>query len=134
VVPSVASLNMAFYRTWCRNPDPVATGAYWNHELRVGVERGLAFDREQQGRSWCHHLQYAELMKDPVGSVQRLYAHFGDEVTPLHERRMRRWMQERGQSAFGRHSYRAEELGLSRAALAEQYADYNERFGVAREA
>jgi len=133
VVPSVASLNMAFYRTWCRRPDPKATGAYWNHKLRVGVERGLCFDAEQQGRRWCHHLHYAELMKDPVGAVQRLYAHFGDTVTPLHERRMRRWMQERGQAAFGRHVYVASELGLSREALDEQYGDYRERFGVARE-
>jgi hypothetical protein len=133
VVPSVASLNQAFYRTWCRNPDPKATGAYWNHKLRVGVERGLRFDAEQQGRSWCHHLHYAELMKDPVGAVERLYAHFGDSVSDLHARRMRRWMQERGQAAFGRHVYVASELGLSRESLAEEYRDYRERFGVARE-
>ena len=134
VVPSVASLNMAFYRTWCRAPDPTAAGAYWNHKLRVGVERGLRFDALQGGQPWCHHMQYAELMRDPIGAVRRLYAHFGDEVSELHARRMRRWMQDRPQQAFGRHVYRAEELGLSRAALDAEYADYRERFGVAREA
>lgn len=133
VVPSVASLNMAFYRTWCRAPDPLATGPYWNHKLRVGVERGLRFDAEQGGRAWCHHLQYAELLKDPVGCVRRLYAHFGEEVTELHARRMQRWLQDRPQQAFGRHVYRAEELGLSRAALDALYADYRERFEVPRE-
>jgi hypothetical protein len=132
VVPSVASLNTAFYRTWCRRVDPVATGAYWNEKLRIGVERGLRYDAQQQP-GWCFHLQYAELMKDPIGSVQRLYAHFGDEVSDLHARRMQRWMQDRPQQAFGRHVYEASELGLSREALDREYAAYRERFEVPRE-
>jgi hypothetical protein len=133
VVPSVASLNTAFYRTWCSDVDPVKTGVYWNHELKVGVERGLRYDAAQPSRDWCFHLQYAELMKDPVGSVQRLYAHFGDTVSDLHARRMQRWMQDRHQAAFGRHVYRAEELGLSREGLEREYAEYRARFQVPRE-
>jgi hypothetical protein len=133
VVPSVASLNMAFYRTWCRAPRPHAAGEYWNHKLRVGVERGMRYHAAQPDRTWCHHLQYAELLKDPIGCVRRLYAHFGDEVSPLHARRMQRWMQDRPQQAFGRHVYRAEQLGLSQAALDAEYADYRERFEVVRE-
>jgi hypothetical protein len=133
VVPSVASLNMAFYRTWCRQPDPVAAGAYWNHKLRVAVERGLRYDTAQPARDWCCHVQYAELMKDPVGAVRRIYAHFGDEVSPLHARRMERWMQDRPQQSFGRHVYDAAELGLPRDALDAEYADYCERFGVVPE-
>ncbi len=133
VVPSVASLNTAFYRTWCRSPDPRSVGAYWDHKLRVGVERGLRFDAAQGGRPWCCHVQYEELMKDPVGAVRRLYAHFGEAVSPLHERRMQRWMRDRPQQAHGRHVYEASELGLSREALDAGYADYRERFGVPSE-
>lgn len=133
VVPSVASLNLAFYRTWCRDPDPRQVGPYWDHKLRVGVERGLAFDAAQAGRPWCCHVQYAELMQDPIGTVRRLYAHFDEQISPLHERRMQRWMQERPQQVHGRHVYDAAELGLSREALDAEYADYRERFGVPRE-
>jgi len=134
VVPSVASLNMAFYRTWCRDPDPRVAGDHWNRTLRYGVERGLRYDAAQSDRGWCCHVQYAELMKDPVGSVRRIYAHFGDEVSPLHARRMERWMQDRPQQAFGRHVYRAEELGLSRAQIDADYAEYRARFAVPSEA
>jgi hypothetical protein len=134
VVPSVASLNMAFYRTWCRSPDPREVGAYWNHKLRVGVERGLRFDATRDGSPWCCHVQYAELMRDPVGAVRRLYAHFGLEVSELHARRMQRWVNDRPQQLHGRHVYRADELGLSRAALDAEYADYRGRFAVPREA
>jgi hypothetical protein len=133
VVPSTASLNMAFYRTWCRDPDPRAAGAEWNRKLRIGVERGLQYDAAQPDASWCCHVQYAELMKDPVGSVRRIYAHFGAEVSELHARRMERWMLDRPQQTFGRHVYVASELGLSKAQLDSEYADYRARFGVPSE-
>ena len=103
---------------------PARRRAHWSDTLRVGVERGLRYDAAQADRGWCCHVQYAELMKDPVGSVRRIYAHFGDEVSPLHARRMERWMQDRPQQAFGRHVYRAEELGLSRAQIDADYAEY----------
>ena len=130
VVGSVASLNQAFYRTWARDPDPVATGAYWSGHVATAVERGLAFDARQGGQPWCHHLHYAELMKDPIGAVEALYAAFGERVTPLHRRRMEAWMRDRPQSTFGRHRYDLADFGLSRAALDERFAAYRARFDV----
>jgi len=134
VVASVASLNQAFYRTWARNPDPVVTGAYWSEHMAEAVRRGLAFDAAQGGARWCHHLHYTELMKDPVGVVEALYAHFGERVSDLHRRRMETWMRDRPQSAFGRHRYDLADFALSADALDRAYAPYRERFGVAREA
>jgi hypothetical protein len=134
VVASVASLNQAFYRTWSRNPDPVVTGAYWSGHMAEAVRRGLAFDAAQADRRWCHHLHYTELMKDPVGAVEALYAHFGERVSDLHRRRMETWMRDRPQSAFGRHRYDLADFSLSAEALDRAYAPYRERFGVAREA
>ena len=134
VVASVASLNQAFYRTWARRPEPVVTGAYWSGHMAEAVRRGLAFDAAQGGQRWCHHLHYTELMKDPVGAVEGLYAHFGERVSDLHRRRMEVWMRDRSQSAFGRHRYDLADFALSEDALDRAYAPYRERFGVAREA
>ncbi|MGH7289227.1 MAG: sulfotransferase family protein [Myxococcota bacterium] len=130
VVGSVASLNQAFYRTWARDPDPRLTGAYWNRHMATAVARGLAFDAAQGGRGWCHHLHYAELMKDPLVAMDALYASFGERVTPLHRRRMQAWMRNRPQSAFGRHRYELADFGLEREVLGAQYAAYRERFEV----
>jgi hypothetical protein len=133
VVASVASLNHAFYRTWARNPDPAATGVYWSEHMAEAVARGLAYDQAQHDRDWCHHLRYAQLMKDPIGAVEALYAHFGERVSDLHRRRMEVWMRDRPQSAFGRHRYDLADFGLRADALERAYAAYRERFGVARE-
>jgi len=133
VVGSVASLNQAFYRTWARAPDPGVTGAYWARHMSTAIERGLGFDATQGERAWCHHVQYADLMKDPVAAVEQLYAAFDERVTPLHRRRMQAWMRDRPQTAFGRHRYDLADFGLERAALDAEYAAYRERFDVARE-
>ena len=44
VVPSVASLNTAFYRTWSNSADPVATGKAWAHKLHLAATRGMEHD------------------------------------------------------------------------------------------
>ena len=133
VVPSVASLVTSLQRTNADCVDPLAVGAEWNRRLHDGLMRGMAYADRQKERDWCFHLQYAELMRDPLDAVERLYAHFGESVTALHRRRMEVWMRDRGQDAFGRHHYALADFGLSEEEIDDRYADYCKRFDVPRE-
>ena len=130
VVTSVASLNTALQRLNMRANDPVAIGSDWNDKLHLAVTRGIEFDRRQNGRDWCQHLQYADLIADPVAAVRALYAYFGAQVSPLHERRMEVWMRDRPQEVHGRHVYDPADFGLTTEGLAERYSEYRERFAV----
>jgi hypothetical protein len=130
VVPSVSSLNTALQRMNVRSNDPVKIGSDWNDKLHLAVTRGIEFDRRQNGRDWCHHLQYTDLLADPVRAVRMLYAHFGAQVTPLHAWRMETWVQDRHQEVHGRHVYDPADFGLSNEGLAMRYAEYRERFAV----
>jgi hypothetical protein len=130
VVPSVASLNTSLQRLNVRANDPVAIGSDWNDKLHLAVTRGIEFDRRQNGNDWCHHLQYADLMADPIAAVRALYAHFGAEVSPLHARRMEVWMRDRHQEVHGRHVYDPADFGLTSEGLAERYSEYRQRFAV----
>jgi hypothetical protein len=132
VVPSVASLNTALHRMMSDHVDPVQVGHAWNDKLHLAVSRGVAFDRKAES-GWCHHLQYEDLMRDPIEAMRKLYAHFGDDVHPHHERLIRAWIEERPQQAFGRHRYEASDFGFEAGAIAERYAEYTDRFGVPRE-
>lgn len=134
VVTSTASLNTAMHRGTSRDVDPRAVGAEWLGKLHLAVTRGLDFDRLQQGRRWCHHLHYADLVADPIAAVRALYAHFDAEPGALHLRRMEVWMRDRPQNAFGRHRYDPADFGFTPEGLRERFADYRERFGVADEA
>jgi hypothetical protein len=133
VVPSVASLNLAFYRTWSNHADPIATGRAWAHKLLLAVTRGVEHDDRQGGKAWCHHLMYEDLMKDPVEAVRGIYAHFGEELSSLHERRIRVWMATRPQDTFGRHRYDMRDFGFTPEGLDEMFAGYCDRFGVPSE-
>ncbi len=130
VVASVASLNASMQRPFARHQDPLAIGEEWNRKLRLGVSRGMAYDEKQTDRSWCHHVLYAELMRDPIAAVHALYAHFGDEVHPLHARRMQAWMRDRPQETFGRHVYDPADFGFTDDGLRASYEDYCQRFSV----
>lgn len=133
VVPSVASLTTAFYRTWSTRADPVAAGREWANKLLVAVSRGLAHDEAQHGKPWCHHLLYEDLMTRPVEAVRGLYAHFGEELDPLHEKRMQVWMATRPQETFGRHRYDMRDFEFTPQGIDEMFSDYCERFDVPTE-
>jgi len=134
VVASVASLVTALLRTFARDVDRVAAGAEWSRKLQLAVTRGMEFDRRQAGSEWCCHVQYEELMADPVAVVRRIYASFGEEVRPLHARRMEAWMRDRPQETFGLHAYDPADFGWTADSIRERFADYAARFDVPPEA
>jgi Sulfotransferase family len=133
VVPSVASLNLSLQKLNTSRGDPLAVGRAWDDKLHLAVMRGIEFDDRHHDEAWCHHLQYADLMADPIAAVRALYAHFGRQVSPLHARRMEAWMRERHQEVHGRHVYDPADFGLTLDSLAERYAEYRARFSVPEE-
>jgi len=133
VVTSLASLNNALQRTFTRRRDPRPTAEEWRGKAFHAVARGMAFDAGAPA-GWCRHVAYRELLEDPVGTVEAIYAHFGAAVGPLHRRRMQAWMRERHQSAFGRHRYDPADFGWSYDEIAEQFGAYRERYAIPREA
>jgi hypothetical protein len=83
-------------------------------------------DRATPG--WCQHVGYDDLVADPVGTVSALYAQVGEEVTDLHARRMRAWLEDRPQDAFGHHRYDPADFGWTYAGLAEEFRPYADRY------
>jgi len=132
VIPSVASLNMAFYRTFSARPDPAAVGREWNQELAFGVNKGMEFDK-QAPTGWCAHLLYEELMEDPIAALRRVYAGFGDELRDDHAAAIEAWLRKRPQSTFGRHRYNAADFGMNTDEIAETFASYTSRFDIPQE-
>jgi hypothetical protein len=132
VVTSVASLNTTMQRTFSNHVDPIAVGREWKHKLKYAVDRGLAHD-DRNPPGWCVHVGYAEMMRDPIQTIRKIYAHFGDEPSTFHERRVEAWLEERHQSLHGRHGYDPADFGWSYDELAEEFSDYRQRFGIETE-
>ena len=132
VTASVASLNTTLQSSFTRHTDPVAVGAEWKQKLQHAVREGMAFDdRAEPG--WCVHVQYSDLMADPLGTMRRIYAHFDETPSGLHERRIEAWLREKPQTAHGKHVYDPADFGWSWDGLADEWREYVSRYAIPRE-
>jgi len=132
VTASVSSLNTTLQSTFTDRPNPHAIGAEWLRKLKLAVDRGMAHD-EKAEPGWCVHIHYEELLREPIAAIRRLYRHFGEEPSPLHERRIAAWLREKPQTADGKHVYDPADFGWSYEELAEIWRPYRERYGIVRE-
>ena len=66
----------------------------------------------------------------PSAPSVRCTGRFGEEVGPLHARRMHAFLEHRPQDAFGRHRYDPADFGWTYAGLAAEFADYTERYHI----
>ena len=127
VVTSLASLANAGQRPLTSRADPRPTAEEWKRKCRFALESAMAYD-ERTPAGWCQHVGYDALVADPVGTVSALYAQVGEEVTDLHARRMRAWLEDRPQDAFGHHRYDPADFGWTYAGLGEEFRHYTDRY------
>lgn len=129
VLTSLASLVNGIQRPLTSRTDPRPAAEEWKAKVHHALSTATAFDASAPP-GWCQHLHYEALMADPVQAMRDLYAAHGEEVGPLHERRMRTWLDQRPQDTFGRHRYDPADFGWSYDGLAEEFADYSSRYDV----
>ncbi len=129
VVTSLASLANASQRLLTSRRDPRPTAEEWKRKCAFALRSAMSFDEHAED-GWCQHLHYGALMADPVESVRQLYRRYGEEVGSLHARRMRTFLEQRPQDAFGRHRYDPSDFGWTYPGLASEFNDYIERYGI----
>jgi hypothetical protein len=132
VTTSLASLVNALQGMFTQRNDPKSVAEEWLGKASHAIDCGMAFDDLSQP-GWCDHVRYVDLIEDAIGTVRKIYARYGEEVSPLHERRMEVWLRDRSAEATGRHVYDPADFGWSYDALAERFDVYRERYDVPRE-
>jgi hypothetical protein len=132
VVASVASLHAVLRRAFSNAVDPIAIGPEVSQMLASDIQRGMqALDAGCVPSGQLLNIWYTDLLRDPLATVRRIYAHFDLPLHPQVEERMRRFPSENGQDANGRHEYSLEQFGLDADTERERYRPYCERFGLA---
>jgi Sulfotransferase family len=86
--------------------------------------------RHEYGANSIYDIQYAEQLRDPIGVMQKLYAHFNEPFTSETEARMTRQLARNPQGKHGKHVYSLEEFGLSAPAVRARFRSYCERFDI----
>lgn len=131
VIPSLSSLYTELRRVFSDSVNPKATGPEVTRVWADGLARGLAaLDQGVVPAGRVFHVHYTHLAADPVGTVRRLYEHFGLPFTAEFESRLRIFLKEFPRGRFGRHEYSLEEFGLNEGEEQRRYQGYCERFGI----
>lgn len=132
VVPSLCSVVAGWRAIYEDDPDRRAVAAWQTEVWARGMEHALEVRREKDSPQFFD-LHFRDVLADPVGAVERVYHHFGVEMTDEARHRMRTWQNDNPQGKHGEHRYTAEDFGLTDSAITDRYAAYIEHFNVERE-
>jgi hypothetical protein len=129
VLPSACSLFGIVRGVYSDAVDPLQLGPELARRLHQGlIDPALRAREAHPGRVF--DVSYDALVRDPLGTVRAIYAHFGREMDPEMGPRMERWLAANPANKHGKHHYDLAQFGLTREAVDREFADYQERFGV----
>lgn len=94
----------------------------WPVQLGLHVQRPLEMSRARPAD--FYHLNYDDLVADPIEAMKKVYAWLGNEWNEPAESGMRQWLQDNPQHRFGSHSYSLEEWGFTRDEIEPYFAEY----------
>ncbi len=93
------------------------------------IQRQNAY-RDKHGERSIYDIQYIEQLRDPVGQMHKLYAHFDEPLTPEAEIAMSKLLADNPQGKHGKHNYSLEEFGLTATGVRHHFRNYCERFDI----
>ncbi len=129
VLPSEASLLAVLRRTFTHRVDPHAIGREVTELMADDIRRGMETrDGGIVSPRQFIDVRYADLSADALGTVRRIYRHFGMALAADTEARMRRFLAESPKERHGTHEYSMRQFGLDPEEERQRYRAYRERF------
>jgi hypothetical protein len=89
--------------------------------------------RDKLGHDRIIDVHYADLIRDPMSAMQKLYKSLGDEFTPAADAGMRAWLADNPQDKFGKHEYKLAQYGLTAEKVRGMFERYLSQYEVERE-
>jgi hypothetical protein len=138
VLPSVAKLTEILRKPFTERQDLSEIGAQVTSRWHQGVEAMMrAADSNEtggdgRGGAICH-IHYRELTDNPLGTIARLYAHFGMPLGDAAVRGITAEMNRETRGGYARNVYRFADHGLNAQRERGFFASYMKRFGIAEE-
>ena len=120
ILPSAASLTMVLRSVFADFVDPAAIG----NEITNFWED--AFEKFLVARKGLRHdafvdVEYADLVRDPIGVIRKIYDRLGRDLSCDAELRMRTYLEANSPSKYGRHSYTLAAFDMDPVSLSERF-------------
>ncbi|MFA7604378.1 MAG: sulfotransferase [Novosphingobium sp.] len=129
VVGSCCSLLRHSRAIYSDNLDLRRIGENLMETFEVMIARADAF-KAKHGANAIHDVQYLDTVRDPIGTVRRIYERFDEPFTAGAEAAMQAYLADNQQGKHGRHSYDLAEYGLTREGVHERFKGYIERYDI----
>lgn len=130
VIASLASL-IAVLRSMASDAiDPAAIGAEWTTRLAAGLRHATAVRDARTGGAPVFDMHFRDFIRDEIGMVRRIYAHFDLEMTAEAESRMRCFLAANPKDKHGAHRYALADSGLDPATERARYREYQARYAI----
>jgi hypothetical protein len=126
-IASVSSLLVILRSVFSDTVDPLQIGRDAVHYWMEAINRFMT-ERERLPSERVLDLHHSALQRDPIGSVRRIYNHFGWPFPSTLEQQMQSLLASPQINRNGSHRYDAAQFGLTDS---EQFNPYRERFGLA---
>jgi hypothetical protein len=126
---SVCSLISTLSGTFSDADHTAYVAEHWPAMLEESVKRIEAF-RAAHPEHPIVDVQYADLVRDPLQTVEDLYAACGEELDGGARDRIAAYVNAHPKTEFGTHGYDLAEFGLDADELAERFAGYVDRYDV----
>ncbi|KHK91346.1 sulfotransferase family protein [Novosphingobium malaysiense] len=129
---SLCSIISMSHRMFLGAPDTEWLAEDYPWQAQQHAERIMDF-RDKYGEDRIIDVHYDRLVNNPVDEMKQLYASLGDEWTAEAEAGIQQWVDENPQGKFGKHEYKLDQYGLTKADLEPLFERYLSRYDVARE-
>jgi len=131
VISSISSLFATVRRTSSDQVTLEEVAGEWAGPILDALDRSVtARDTGLIPPDRVIDVQYRALVADPIGTVGRIYDHWGVELRPEVEQRMRAFLDDNAQDKHGTHRYSFADTGLEAGDVLEQSRRYREYFDV----
>ena len=129
VVGSACSLIKAVRRMYSDRVDLELIGRQMVETFALMIQRQNDY-RDRHGEHAIFDIQYEDQLRDPIGQMKKLYAHFDEPFTEAAEAAMRAYLSGNPKGKHGKHEYALEEYGLTKEGVRRHFRDYVERFRI----
>ncbi len=134
VLASVASLTAVLRAGFSDRVDRAEIGREVLQHWLWGIESAIRIRQDRRVLSPRFlDVHYLDLVADPIGTVRRVYEHFGRPFTEESERRVRGYFTERPKERAGHHEYSLDAFSLDPDEIAMLFKGYRDHFEVRAE-
>ncbi len=128
VIASTIMLSGNLNQMLCGHVDWEETARQFVAGIGAGLDAVLADPMIDDPR--IHHVRYADLVSDPVGTLRMFYEKYGKPFDERTEAALRKYMADNPSDRHGKFRYSTDVLNTDIAALHERFRPYRERFGL----